>query len=397
MKKITIVGRGTVGCAAAAHYSKHHEEDTIIDWVYDPSIPTTAVGEGTTLMLPDLLNKALEFDTNDLNNLDSIPKMGILKNGWTDKEYFHSFPTGMAAMHFNAISFQDYIFDILKDKSNINLIESNVDLDKLHDIDSDLVMSCVGSPKQVGESKFTIRDNIVVNACYVSQCPWDFSRFNWSLTHAKKHGWIFGIPLQNRVAIGYLFNKDITPLEDIKEEVDQILNELNLEPKVQRLIEFNNYNRKINFEDDGRIVHNGNASYFLEPLEATSTSVACDIILMSNFIFNNQHLRKDIAKDYNNFYTEMMDEHENMIMMHYLAGSIHDTPFWDFAQEKAKRSIRAAFKKDNEFAKIVKHCLNGKYEKYQHWDRSVGSWDVKSYFTNIKGLQIEDKLRKLMI
>ena len=42
MKKIAIVGRGTVGCLSVAHYLRYTNWN--IDWIYDPLIETTPVG-----------------------------------------------------------------------------------------------------------------------------------------------------------------------------------------------------------------------------------------------------------------------------------------------------------------------------------------------------------------
>ena len=65
MKKISIIGRGTAGCLAVAHFL--HFTDWPIDFYYDNQIKPQAVGEGSNLTLPMRLNQTINF----LNNSQS--------------------------------------------------------------------------------------------------------------------------------------------------------------------------------------------------------------------------------------------------------------------------------------------------------------------------------------
>ena len=89
---------------------------------------------------------------------------------------------------------------------------------------------------------------IPVNNAYVTQCNWGNIRLDHSLTIARPYGWVFGIPLQNRVSIGYLFNDKFNTVEDIKEDVKYIFERFNLTPTDKtNHIKFSNYYRKENF------------------------------------------------------------------------------------------------------------------------------------------------------
>jgi hypothetical protein len=389
MKKISILGRGTVGCLAAAHFLKH--TDAEIEWVYDPEITPAAVGEGTQLGFPSSLKSSILFNYNDLSKIDSTIKTGILKKDWgnKNKEYFHSFYAGDCGIHFNAVVFQKYIFEKLKDNKRIKLVEKNC---KPEELDSEHIMACTGSPYNTDE--YNLRTNIPVNACYVSQSPWDRSLYDYTLTYAKKHGWVFGIPLNNRISIGYLYNDTITSLEEIKEEVAEILEEMNLIPSVQRHLTFKNYSRKQNYSSDGRIAYNGNASYFLEPLEATSTSFADDIIRRTYDIWTSNYPDPSIKIFNNNrVYDEMVTEIENMICLHYLADSKYDSDFWKFAQSKAINSIETAIKNNTLFSQIIDKAVNTEEDFY---NMIVGTWDINSYRINIEGLGIKEKLKNML-
>jgi tryptophan halogenase len=382
MKKLAVLGRGTVGCMTVAHYLRW--TDWEIDWIYDPLILPATVGEGTTLVLPRSLDANLRFDSEDLNRIGSTVKTGIFKKNWgIGKAFTHSFPVGAVGIHFNAVAFQDYVFEKVSKNSRVKLIEENITPDN---IDADYVMVCSGTPKNFTD--YETADHIPVNACYVSQCPWEYARFTHTLTIARPHGWIFGIPLQHRCAIGYLYNESITPIEEVKKDVENILNEYNLVPNMQRHIQFKNYYRKKNFSN--RIVYNGNSSFFLEPLEATSTTFADSIIRYAFDIWNN-NISVERAE---NQYSEIISSTESMIAMHYMSGSIFENEFWSYAKALGEEKLKKDFTNDTEFAKIIRYTLDSD-SNFDEYHKDVGTWSSRSYLQNIVGLGLKEKLTEL--
>lgn len=382
MKKLTVVGRGIVGCMAVAHYLRW--TDWEIDWIYDPNIASNPVGEGTNLAVPKLLAGALALNWKDIEeNLDATPKIGIMKRNWGNgKQFLHPFPVGDVGMHMNAISLQDYLFNRLKSNRRVKLIEETFhNSDKL---DSDYKMICIGTPKSFDD--YVESDYIPVNSCLVSQCSWDYPRFNYSLTNAAKHGWYFGIPLKNRCSIGYLYNDKISTLNEIKEDVDIILNELNLSFDNQNTLKFKNYYKKQNFTEN--TIYNGNASFFLEPLEATSTGQATQIIRNGFDLWNNNSSLEQI----NESYIKQLNSNETMICMHYYAGSIYDTPFWTYAKQKAYDKINVELSIDANFRKLLFNAIDLKniFDPLEY-----GTWPITSWNINILGLNIKDKLKNI--
>ena len=383
MKKIAVVGRGTVGCTAVAHFIRW--TDWEIDWIYDPSIQPASVGEGTNLTLPSALKDNLAFDSDDMLALNSTYKWGISKRDWgtSGKDFVHTFPIGHSGIHFNAVIFQDYVFNKLKNNPRINLIEKNINVE---DIDADYVMVCTGSPTSF-DSDYKLVESIPVNSCVVAQCPWDYSRLNNTLTYAMRNGWVFGIPLQNRCSIGYLYNDKFSTEDQIKVEVADLLKELDLIPNVQRSLKFNNYYRKNNFSD--RIVYNGNASFFLEPLEATSTGVSHEINKHAIDIFK---FNKDPSVA-NEAYLWEINNIELMICLHYFAGSSFKSDFWDFAVEIATEKIKNGLSYDNSFSQMIKKALTS-IDKFEVSKHDVGTWGLRSFKLNIDGLGIREKLKQ---
>jgi len=271
----------------------------------------------------------------------------------------------------------------------VNLIDKNVGS---HDeLDSDFIFDCKGFPKEFSEHHKS--EYISVNAVYVTQCFWDFPKFDYTLTIAMPHGWVFGIPLNNRCAIGYMYNDQISTLDEVKEDVKNVFDRFGLNPSEKTLeLHFNNYYRKQNFTK--RAAYSGNTSFFLEPLEATSIGFMDNIQRMTyGYLFNGNSL--DLV---NSSYTQFIQEIENIIMLHYFAGSKHKTPFWEYAQDRGQKCMEKAVKNPRfkEFYKDskeydFKNYLNTPIEKMMY-----GSWDKRIMNMNLQSLDLIDKIDKLI-
>jgi len=330
MTKVAVVGRGTAGCMSAAYFTKWSGIE--VDWYFDPNIKPQAVGEGSNLSLPKRLQECVNFSPKDFDKVDATIKTGIYKQGWgkTKTPFLHDFPSPHTSIHFNALKLQDFVEDKLS--SNVNIKRMNVDVS---DIDADFILDCSGKPKDYEDCKLS--PYIPVNSVYVTQCYWDFPRFNHTLTIARPYGWVFGIPLQNRCSIGYMYNKDINTLEEVQEDVKHIFEQYNLVPSNDtNAFSFKNYKRRENFK--GNIAYNGNASFFLEPLEATSFGNVDAINTQAGYHWFSGHPKDLTERRYN----AVIDATENIIMLHYYAGSEFVSDFWEYAEERGRRCVENA-------------------------------------------------------
>lgn len=383
MKKLTIIGRGTVGCLAIAHFLRW--TDWEIDWIFDPSVEPAPVGEGTTLAMPRSLYANLNFDSNDMDNVFATPKLGIWKRGWGEgKEYKHTFPAGTNGIHFNALLLQQYVFEKIIKNPRVTCIESNVV--NHENLDSDFVMVCTGTPASLDQD-YHIHNNIPVNSCMIFQCPWELPKFNYSLTFARQYGWLFGIPLKNRCAIGYVFNDSFADNDTIEQEAREILNEFNLTPNITRQLKFKNYSKRQNFTE--RVAYNGNASYFLEPLEATSTGFADKIIRLSYDMWKNGANVDQL----NSIYNREISDIESMICLHYFSGSMYNNSFWDYSKKLGEEKVMQSLTNRTPFFNSINTVLNYKSEYINDSENfDSGSWSLRSYRQNINELGIRDKL-----
>lgn len=407
-KRIAVIGRGTGGALSAAFANRVFSADEV-EWYFDPSIPTQAVGEGSTLQFPKEIFDSLDFSYWDLSSeLDGTLKLGLWKEGWgkEGKFFFHDFMPPFTALHFNALKFQDFVLKRLEGK--LKIVEGNVSHEQ---VDADYIIDCSGRPASVvgatSHPDYNISKYIPVNSVYVTQCWWDIPAFHYSLTIAKKHGWVFGIPLQNRCSIGYLYNNNITTLEEVKEDVQSIFEQFNLTPSdTTNSFSFNNYYRKNNF--NGRITYNGNASFFLEPIEATSFANMLLVLDLFNSKVNGL-LQDSVC---NAMYHKLIAEMENMIMIHYFAGSKYNTPFWTYAKDRGNECMKEAFK-DEAFKRMISYTkkvtsLNQalkfqdnmfvpyRMKLKQTPTLHYGNWWLGSYWQNLKGMGVEKEMYDML-
>jgi len=375
-KKLAIIGKGTAGCYALSHFMRWTDWD--IDLIHDPDIKPQAVGEGSDLILPASLNEQFDFSYTDLHDIDGSLKLGIRKINWNgSNDYIHTFPAPNSSMHFNAYKLQQYLIDRYIDDDRLNIVENAVNFD---DIDADYVMDCSGKPPNY--DAYTVLDSIPVNSVYVTQCFWDKIDFQYTLTIARPYGWVFGIPLANRCSIGYMYNNTISTLAEVKEDVNEIFKQFNLTPSDKTSnFSFKNYYKTHNY--DTRICYNGNASFFLEPMEATSISTMDKVQRAAYDIWHNVI---DCEKA-NGQYNKYLKEVEAMIMLHYYAGSKFSTKFWEFAKERAITVMEKAVK-DDDFVNII---VNSKKLTTENRKLRYASWHLISYYQNLTNLNLYDK------
>lgn len=378
--KITIVGKGLAGSLAVSHLCKYlpgHE----IEWVFDPNIDTQSVGEGSILTLPRSLFEIFGFSLfSDLPKIDGTIKTGIYKKNWNNSEaFFHDFPLPNVALHFNAKKLQDFIFRKMERKVNIR--QEHI---TNSDIDSDFIFDCTGSPKDIDNNFF--ESSAPVNSVYINQCHWDKPRFNYTLTIARPYGWVFGIPLADRCSVGYLYNNQINSVDEIKADMQSILDDFELEPsKNTSSFGFNSYYRRENFTN--RIGYNGNASFFIEPLEALSTGII-DYVNRSMFDIIVGNIT---YKDANERFLKNITETENVIMLHYLNQSLFNTEFWDFAKERAIKCLQPRLKNDQSFLQLYNETRNIMNDSFLQIHKNLpeyGHWWQGSFVTNFRGMNI---------
>lgn len=340
--KISILGRGNAGCITALHfhhYSKLFNLNIELELIYDSKIEPVPVGQATTLELARFL-----WQSTDLNKLEKFSftkKTGIMYENWgkKNKKWFHDFPFGTYAIHFDPKTFQDFIINNL----NINFKETDENIINYDKIDSDYIIDCRGAPLNLDNYDQLINP---LNCALLASLPKDESLV-WTRTVASPDGWCFHIPLEERISVGYLFNKEITKEEEAKKNLKEIFN---IE-KVNKVFNFNQYIAKKPIINN-RVFLNGNKLFFLEPLEATAMatySIWCRDIW--DYIFNNKFNLLQLEEKIKKYVKNTQD----FILWHYNFGSQYDTIFWKFAKNMYQKNMCSNF--ENKIKQIDLYSL----------------------------------------
>ena len=378
INKFAILGAGTAGCITASFLKKYTNAE--IEWIYDSGIPAQSVGEGSTLPFVEGLFKEVNLNYTTLKMMGGSIKKGVRKVGWKGMgDYLHEFPLSQHAVHFNSKMLRPLVSQRLKAKG-VDIVDRKIASHS--DIDADYIIDCSGKPDSWED--FNDAEHITVNATHIVQSPIKGPLFDYTLCEARPFGWIFAIPLVERTSCGYMYNKDITTLDEVKQDMKAWMTNMKLPySEKQNNFEFKNYYRKQNYTD--RVCYNGNASFFLEPLEATSVGI---IDYINRRLLDSINL--DLSIESNNlWYKEKIRESKNMIMMHYFAGSKYDNKFWQFAKKKGKDSM-AEMIKSSKFRDIVATVLS-QYEDPifdEMLSAEYGQWPPYSYWQNFRGLNI---------
>lgn len=384
-KKLAVIGRGTVGCFTVADFLRWTDWD--IDWYYDPDIPESGVGEGTTAMLPNRLHDSIVFSYEDLITVGGTIKRGILKTGWSgNSNYMHNFALGVNGIHFSAEALQAFLFNHLVESGSIRTIENNVNAD---DIDANFVIDCSGRP--LVDDSYDTMEYTFTNACRVAHCYWDGPRFNYTKAIAMPEGWMFVIPLQHWCSFGYVHNSAISKRDVIESQLLDIVHEHELEPYAMPELSFNNYKKKVNFTE--RIAYNGNKSFFVDPMEATSTTTALGVNVLARDMWHG--VEGATPENCNIIYGADIQEVEAMIALHYLRDPGFGTEFWNTATYLAEEKLWLTLQENNDFRTIVEAVLEQRHPSMRY-GRDVGTWNLYSYTQNIQNLGIGNILHDLM-
>jgi hypothetical protein len=382
MSKIAVIGSGTAGCFASLRSLRLTNSE--IDWYYDSKIPTAPVGEGTTMTPLDALRKLDDWTWREVEEIGGTCKQGISKKNWgkSGKRFLHSFPAGGVGMHFDAGRFQNFMFDRLSKDKRVVTIDAN--LKNPEELDADYIIDCSGNHWRDNEPDVKVTD-IPVNRALVVQCDPSTFRESYTMSDAMPYGWCFVIPLRERIAVGYVHSKDFGDIEERKVELEDYIRELNLHPISEtRTIDFDNYYRTKNF---GRVSYLGNSSAFLEPLEATATTTLMNGLQSQRHVMSGNYI-EEFA---NVSYVKEIENVISMICLHYLSGSVYDTPFWKHAQYLALKRYSSIDFLKSECYPLIQSALYGDL----HNTDIAGTWSTHSYMQNIEGLGLKQRLQEI--
>tara|TARA_R110000782_G_scaffold21531_2_gene57816 strand:- start:2195 stop:3460 length:1266 start_codon:yes stop_codon:yes gene_type:complete len=377
IKDIIIVGGGSSGWLAAAYLNWNFKNLNIT--IIDKEIGTpVGVGEATVLNFAPFL-ASCGFTINEwYDEVGATEKLGIHFVDWIDKDkdvyhpFFNDIIEGMdyktaigtrlddlsnVAYHVNCgklvlflqkklkgkVRFikQD-VKKVVNDKDGIKyLVLKSNNPDGVKEIaKADLYIDCTGfnSILKNKRKKVTLRNRLICDTAVAGQI--DYKDIKKELVaHTKcqavEEGWVWSIPVADRIGSGFIFNRKITDPEDAKKffvkHWDNRIKKQNL-----KVIDWTPYYDKKMW--DKNVVSIGLSAGFIEPLESTGLMLAMEgVYSLCKRIYKNSF--NDNDENYYNQHMQMFYENSiDFVNMHYLV-SKRKGVFWDKAK-KLKQSER---------------------------------------------------------
>ena len=401
LEKIAVVGRGTAGALAAASVTRmlpqgEHE----LHHIYDSRIPVIGVGEGSWPSLVRELHQLTGLPHETVQQrLHGTRKYGVAFEGWGRKsrDFIHYFTPQQVsyAYHLSA----DFMGDLLHESTcaqhidakvlNITSVEggAQIDFEGRPSERYDLVFDARGFPRELNPAEHVNISFIPTNTAVIRRCPAIIKAATgepvrqptYTRAVARPHGWVFVIPLTAHTSYGYIFNGDITSLDDVESDFDALLETDGVAEFEQRsVISFPNFIHREIF--DGAIARVGNAAAFMEPLEATAiVSAQLQIAMVLHVRLNraSEFLDNDTPV-VNRFLINNMLCYGLFVGWHYSCGAGFDSEFWHYAQNQAWPSHRkvadpkqvdcGALNKFDEMFKLLQQPLVDQAD----WDRMCG-------------------------
>lgn len=380
-KKIAIIGGGTAGVMAAAHF-KQFTDCEIQIFVDDKK--SFSFADGTNVDFPVSLRSGVEFSHNDLHFMDGTLKMGIGKNDWANGyPFMDSFKPPFSSYHLNFSNFSNFMLKKMEHKINIHFYEVNS-----KNLDADFIMDCSGKPDDMED--FDIIDSIPVNSIRTMDCFWDGPKFNYTVSIARPFGSVSLIPLNSCCRIVYAYNKHLNNLDDINFDIIDICKLYNLNlTNLTDSYDIVNYIRKKNYVEN--ISYNGDSSFFFNSPESTSLTMIDHINRYTHDCWFNNIDVDTINFDLRTKFEEM----RTIIALHYYSGSIYDTPFWLYAKQISKDILQNSLKQKN-FKEMIEYSKLSDLEMPPDLVTPVyGTWTLSSIKRNFEELNLYKKLENL--
>ena len=193
---------------------------------------------------------------------------------------------------------------------------------------------------------------------------------------AMKHGWMWKIPLQNRIGAGYVFDSDYINNDQAVDEVNKFLNK---KIKPIKVIDFKAGRYENTWVKNCMAV--GLSSNFTEPLEATSLFLTVEQLnLIPQYFPYMFKPNKKASDQFNTIVGDSSDAVMHFLYMHYLTKR-KDSKFWK--EFKDKNKCPEKFKNTLEYIKegILMYPLFTT-------DGKTASFVLRSYLYIASGLEL---------
>lgn len=362
--KFAVVGVGTSGLMAAGQILNKYKEHEL-DVIYTPNIPIVGIGESTTPEFSRSLYECIGFShLEDLEKLKGTIKHAVLHTSWGKDEFLFNFPGHTHSYHIDALNFKDFMFEKLEQVygDRFNAVTAEVG-NVLNEKDSvklevngvykeyDYIFDCRGYPKNPAKDEYTHVD-MLVNKCFVYNEPgganWGYTRQTW-----HPNGWMFSIPLPERVSHGYVFNDRFTTDEEALENFYEIIG---TKPEADKIKQFNFSSYYSNKPIDNRIIKVGNRGVFFSPLSANSLYLTSMTIKEAFSYISGKANQEFVNESIKEYYRSIID----LTCLYFKYGPTggQDSKFWNEAAIIGKERL--------EKSDMMQEIIDNRFDIYEN-------------------------------
>ena len=397
IRSIAIVGGGSSAWLTAAYLNKFlpHIKITLID--KEESTPV-GVGEATTTLFKEFMDQCGFDFYEWFTEVDATFKSGILFPGWKDydSKIWHPFlvhpffdvnelsynvlelwsnhqdldyktygtglhdislknkmdpkELGAYAYHLDCLKLVKFIENKLRNK--ITIIKSSVekvyhndknvwrlDLETGSTFSADLYVDCTGWQSILKKEKNLVdtSDRLFTNTAIAGHIPYvdrNKEMHPYVISEAVDHGWIWNIPIKDRIGSGIVFNRDITDIETAKDYFVKYWDNRITKDQL-KVLRWNPYYYS-NFWD-GNVVGIGLSAGFIEPLESTGLALAMVGAMVLRKKIGDSTFSIDDIDSYNLDMKIQFEDCIDFVSMHY-SQTNRTEPFWQYVKEKYRHT-----------------------------------------------------------
>jgi tryptophan halogenase len=270
---------------------------------------------------------------------------------------------GMNAYHIDAGLFGAYLRKYTVDRvnniigtvSDVKVVEGNVDRLVLEDgteIRADLFIDCSGFKRllasKVDQHLTSFSDILKNDSAWAVRVPYiDIRREMEHSTNATtlSSGWVWNIPLFNRIGTGYVYSSQFQSKEQALEEYKDFLtmprngSGASLSKDIIEELDFFHVDVKPQVSKTpwtGNVVSIGLTSGFVEPLGSTGLHLTIEGVL--NLISTLGSVSGGITNIFRQEFNELMYKEwktfANYISLHFALSRRYDTPYWRYISDK---------------------------------------------------------------
>lgn len=348
--KIAVIGAGTASCIFSMVACKMITKPVEITCIHDPNIPTIEVGETASPAILEALQYCLEFKVeDDLNQLDGTLRTGV-KHFWAKASYdFFIDYDRQFGIHLNSTKLSSFVLTRLKELYSffkeqhdtvikVNKITGEVTT-KSGTEQYDLVVDCTGfaNPKLFNTGELIRAKFAAVNSVLIWPEQKQYIEY-YTTAQVHNNGWMFGVPLTTRKAWGYLYNNEITSMEEAKAEFKQIKNLDDETLNKCRSFSWDQYYRAKAL--DHKVLYLGNNLFFFEPSGAQPLHYYLNISRIISEDFGVHQFDTRYQKMINDYHEQMMGQLQDVTAITYAGENRIESKYWKQTKEKAIYNLR---------------------------------------------------------